>query len=72
MKSVWPREDEETLRSLAKSGLSASQIAERMQRPKGSVRARAAKLDIAIAREGNLMKMHKLAIARRQSVGRDR
>ena len=51
MKVEWSKEDEERLRSLALSGLSAAQIAAQIHRSKGSVRVRAAKLNIDIARE---------------------
>jgi hypothetical protein len=49
----WSKEDEERLRRLAMSGLSAAQIAAQIRRSKGSVRVRAAKLNIAIAREAH-------------------
>jgi hypothetical protein len=65
MKVEWSKEDEERLRSLAMSGLSAAQIAAQIHRSKGSVRVRAAKLNIAIAREPHPMRKRKLVSARR-------
>jgi hypothetical protein len=60
----WTKEQDEKLRSLAMSGLGMSEIAERMQRSKSSVRVRSANLKIAIAREENPMQRGKLLFAR--------
>jgi len=70
MKVEWSKEDEERLRSLAMSGLSAAQIAAQIHRSKGSVRVRAAKLNIAIAREAHPMRKRKLVSARRERMRR--
>jgi hypothetical protein len=60
----WSQEDDEQLRALAKLALSSAQIAEQMRRPTASVRTRAAKLGIAIARE-NAKRRLQLNLARR-------
>jgi hypothetical protein len=65
MKLEWSKEDEERLKSLAISGLSLAQIAEEMHRPKASVRTRAAKLSIAIARAAHPMQKIRFFLARR-------
>jgi hypothetical protein len=51
----WSAEEDERLRKLALSGASLAQIAEQMLRNKSSVRNRASKLEIAIARDRNPM-----------------
>jgi DNA-directed RNA polymerase specialized sigma24 family protein len=51
----WLAEEDEQLRKLALSGASLAEIAEQMQRNKSSVRNRASKLMIAIARDRNPM-----------------
>jgi IS30 family transposase len=52
----WSTEEDEQLRSLARSGLSLTEIARQMERPKSSVRYRAMQIEIAIARDRNAMK----------------
>jgi hypothetical protein len=52
----WSDEDDERLRKLAISGLSLAEIATQMERSKSSVRARALKMNIAIARDRNPMR----------------
>jgi hypothetical protein len=51
----WSDEEDQRLRSLAKSGLSLTEIAHEMQRGVSSVRSRARKYAIAIARDRNPM-----------------
>jgi hypothetical protein len=51
--SVWSAEADEQLRALARSGFSLAEIAHQIQRSKSSVRARAIKLTIALARDRN-------------------
>jgi hypothetical protein len=51
----WSGEDDLQLRCLAASGFSLAQIARQMVRSKSSVRSRALKLKIAIARDRNPM-----------------
>jgi hypothetical protein len=51
----WSPAEDEQLRKLALSGLSLLEIAARMERTKSSVRARALKMNIAIARDRNPM-----------------
>jgi hypothetical protein len=51
--SLWSAEADEQLRALARSGFSLAEIAHQMQRSKSSVRARAIKLTIALARDRN-------------------
>jgi hypothetical protein len=52
---TWSTEEDERLRQLALTGASLAQIAELMRRNKSSVRNRASKLEIAIARDRNPM-----------------
>jgi hypothetical protein len=52
----WSPAEDERLRKLALSGLSLLEIATRMERSKSSIRARALKMNIAIARDRNTMK----------------
>ena len=52
----WSDEEDEQLRKLVRSGFGMAEIAESMQRTKSSVRARALKLNIAIARQENPMR----------------
>ena len=61
----WSQDDDEQLRALAKLGLSGAQIAEQMLRPDASVRSRAAKLGVAIARD-NAQRRRQLNLARRK------
>jgi hypothetical protein len=61
--ALWTTEDDERLRSLAQSGIGLSEISRRMKRAKYSVRSRASKLDIPIARDRIVMQPSK-----RQSV----
>jgi len=49
----WSDEEDEQLRKLVRSGFGMAEIAESMQRTKSSMRARALKLNIAIARQEN-------------------
>jgi hypothetical protein len=51
----WSDEDDLQLRCLALSGFSLAQIAQQMVRSKSSVRSRALKIKIAIARDRNPM-----------------
>jgi DNA-directed RNA polymerase specialized sigma24 family protein len=51
----WSPDEDERLRKLALSGASMAEIAQQMQRTKSSIRTRASKLKIAIAREENPM-----------------
>jgi hypothetical protein len=51
----WSDEDDQLLRSLAFSGYSLAEIAHQMVRSKSSVRSRALKIEIAIARDRNRM-----------------
>jgi hypothetical protein len=60
----WSPDEDERLRKLALSGASMAEIAEQMQRTKSSVRTRALKMNIAIAREGNPMQKGKRAVPR--------
>jgi hypothetical protein len=53
--AFWSQEDDERLRQLAISGLSLAALAAEMERSKSSVRFRALKLEIAIARDRNAM-----------------
>jgi hypothetical protein len=53
MAPLWSAEEDEQLRCLARSGISLAEIAQQMQRSKSSVRARATKLTIALARDRN-------------------
>jgi hypothetical protein len=60
----WSPDEDERLRKLALSGASMAEIAQQMQRTKSSVRTRALKLKIAIAREENPMQKGKRATPR--------
>jgi hypothetical protein len=51
----WSPADDDLLRALAMRGLSEGEIAEQMDRSKSSVRSRAAKIQVAIARDRNGM-----------------
>jgi hypothetical protein len=51
----WSPEEDDRLRKLALSGLSLAEIAAQMERGKSSVRTRALKMNIAIARDRNSM-----------------
>ena len=55
----WSDEDDQRLRSLAQSGFSLAEIAHQMVRSKSSVRSRALKIAIAIARDRNPMRAPK-------------
>jgi hypothetical protein len=46
----WTPEDDERLRKLATEGRSVATIAERLKRPPGSIRNRAARLKIVLAK----------------------
>ena len=61
----WSDEEDEQLKKLARSGFGMVEIAELMQRTKSSVRARALKLNIAIARQENPMRRGRLAASSR-------
>jgi hypothetical protein len=52
----WSIEEDERLRAMARSGISLAEIADLMQRSKSSVRARATRLTIALARDRNPQK----------------
>jgi hypothetical protein len=52
----WSDEEDQQLRNLALSGFSLAQIAHQMVRSKSSVRSRALKIEIAIARDRNPMR----------------
>lgn len=54
-RSPWTTHDDEQLRKLARAGLSLSELAHKLDRSISSVRTRALKLDIAIARDINSM-----------------
>lgn len=56
----WSEEEDEQLRKLAKSGIGMAEIAQTMHRTKSSVRVRASKLGIAIARQENPMQKGRL------------
>jgi len=60
----WSPDEDARLRKLALSGASMAEIAQQMQRTKSSIRTRASKLKIAIAREENPMQKGKLAAPR--------
>jgi hypothetical protein len=64
MKSVpWSSEEDNRLRKLAISGLSLVDIAAQMGRNKSSVRARALKMKVAIARDRNPMQNpHRISV----------
>jgi hypothetical protein len=51
----WSPAEDERLRKLALSGFSLAEIAGHIERSKSSVRARALKMNIAIARDRNPM-----------------
>lgn len=51
----WSVEDDERLRNLALSGFSLTEISNQMRRGTSSVRSRALKLNIALARDRNAM-----------------
>jgi hypothetical protein len=54
MRNEWSLEEDDRLRSLARSGLSLAEIiAHEIHRSKSSVRTRAMKLTIAVARDRN-------------------
>jgi hypothetical protein len=53
----WSDEDDQRLRILAQSGFSLKEIAHQMRRSKSSVRSRALKTAIAIARDRNPMQV---------------
>ena len=59
-RSPWTTEEDRQLRKLAQAGLSLTEIAREVGRNQSSVRARAIKLDIAIARDLNGMQKLKL------------
>jgi hypothetical protein len=51
----WSQEEDDRLQKLALSGLSLAEIAAQMGRGKSSVRTRALKMNVAIARDRNPM-----------------
>jgi DNA-binding NarL/FixJ family response regulator len=51
---AWTPEEDELLRKLAKAGQSAGDIANHMDRSVGSIRERASRLNIALARSRRL------------------
>jgi hypothetical protein len=55
----WSDEDDQRLRNLAKSGLCLTEIAHQMRRGVSSVRSRALKITVAIARDRNPMQASK-------------
>jgi len=59
-RSPWTTEEDRQLRKLAQAGLSLTEIAREVGRNQSSVRVRAIKLDIAIARDLNGMQRRKL------------
>ena len=59
-RSSWTSDEDLQLRKLAQAGSSLTQIAREVHRNQSSVRARAIKLDIAIARDMNGMQKLKL------------
>jgi hypothetical protein len=61
----WSDEEDEQLKKLAGSGFGMVEIADLMQRTKSSVRVRALKLNIAIARQKNPMRRGRLAASSR-------
>jgi len=61
----WSNEEDEQLKKLARSGFGMVEITESMRRTKSSVRARALKLNIAIARQENPMRRGRLAASNR-------
>jgi hypothetical protein len=63
----WSDEEDEQLRQLARSGFGMVEIANLMQRTKSSVRVRALKLNIAIARQENPMRRGRLAASSRRN-----
>jgi hypothetical protein len=65
----WSDEDDQQLRSLALSGFSLAEIARQMARSKSSVRSRALKIEIAIARDRNPMQRPRKATAGLSSSG---
>lgn len=50
---AWTPAEDELLRSLALQGLSEGEISEQIGRNKSSIRSRAAKIKVAIARDWN-------------------
>ena len=65
----WSDEGDQQVRSLALSGFSLAEIAHQMVRGKSSVRSRALKLGIAIARDRNPMQGPRKAAAGLSSAG---
>ena len=59
-RSPWTTDEDVKLRKLAQAGLSLTEIASEVDRSVSSVRVRAIKLDIAIARDLNGMQKRKL------------
>jgi len=51
----WSIADDELLRKLARSGASLTEIAIQMKRGRSSVRSRASKMEVVVARERNGM-----------------
>jgi hypothetical protein len=61
----WSEEEDEQLRKLARSGCGMVEIAQTMERTKSSVRVRAQKLNISIARQENPMQGGRFATQNR-------
>jgi hypothetical protein len=53
MSGEWSQEEDDLLRSLARSGRCLSEIEQKLRRSKSSIRARATKFEVAIARDRN-------------------
>jgi hypothetical protein len=74
---LWSPAEDERLRELALSGESLAEIAVQMQRNKSSVRTRALKLEVAIARDRNPMlkgktSAHRVGLRRRAATAEPR
>ena len=63
----WSAADDDALRSLAALGLSEGEIAAKIGRNKSSVRSRAAKINVAIAKDFN--RTQKLSLTSKRSAG---
>jgi hypothetical protein len=59
MRRPWTADDDAQLRKLALSGLSLTELSHKISRTASTVRARAIKLEIAIARDRNGAKKRK-------------
>jgi hypothetical protein len=56
-KNPWTTEEDDRLRSLARSGYSLTEIAHRMGRNESSIRTRAIRIELSIARDRNAMQV---------------